>query len=136
MSRKEMADSYHRSGYNCAQAVACTLAEDFGYDKDTVYKMMEGYGLGMGNMQCVCGAVSGAVAACGMKNSSADAKPGSTKASTYKLSRQINEKFLAKNSSLICSELKGIGTGKVLRSCPGCIADAVEIAEEVLGLKD
>ena len=42
--------------------------------------------------------------------------------------------FAEQNSSLTCKELKGVETGKVLRSCPDCIMDAVEIAEKVLGL--
>ena len=133
-TRKERADALHRSGYNCAQSVACVFAEDFGFDPDTVYLMTEGFGLGMGNMACTCGAVSGAVAAAGMKCSDLT-KPGKTKSSTYQLARQINEKFREKNGSVICADLKGVTTGQVLRSCPGCIEDAVDIAEEVLGLK-
>ncbi len=132
--RKERAAVLHASGYNCAQSVACVFAEDFGFDADEVYRLTEGLGLGMGNMECTCGAVSGAVAAAGMKNSDLSRK-GKTKAGTYALARQINEKFRQKNGSVICADLKGVKTGTVLRSCPGCIDDAVEIAEEVLGLK-
>ena len=133
-NRKERADAFHRSGYNCAQSVACVFAEDFGFDPEAVYLMTEGFGLGMGNMSCTCGAVSGAVVAAGMKCSDG-ANKGKTKGSTYKLARQINEKFRAKNSSVICEDLKGVKTGQPLRSCPGCIEDAVDIAEDVLGLK-
>ena len=32
----------------------------------------------------------------------------------------------------ICRELKGVETGKVLCSCPQCIADAVALTEEYL----
>ena len=59
--------------------------------------------------------------------------PG-TKADTYKLSREILKRFEEKNGTIICRELKGIDTGKVIRTCPGCIEDAVEIAQEVLEL--
>ena len=132
--RKEKAAILHSSGYNCAQSVACVFAEDFGFDPEAVYLMTEGFGLGMGNMECTCGAVSGAVAAAGMKFSNGAMK-GKTKVNTYKYARQINEKFRAKNGSVICADLKGVRTGQVLRSCPGCIEDAVAIAEEVLELK-
>lgn len=133
-NRKEKAATLHGRGYNCAQAVACVFAEDYGFDPDTVYLLTEGMGLGMGNMSCTCGAITGAVVAAGMKNSDLSIK-GKTKARTYALSRQINEKFREKNGSVICADLKGVNTGKVLRSCPGCIEDAVSIAEEVLGLE-
>ena len=32
----------------------------------------------------------------------------------------------------MCRELKGIGTGIVLRPCRGCVEDAAEILEEIL----
>ena len=44
----------------------------------------------------------------------------------------VQKEFEEKNGSGICSELKGINTGKVLRSCDGCVADAAEIAEKYL----
>ena len=134
MERKEKANAFHRAGYNCAQAVACTFAEELGFDPDQVYLMTEGFGLGMGNMECTCGAISGAVAAVSMKNSDLSNK-GKTKGSTYRLSRRINEMFREKNKAVICADLKGVTTGEVLRSCDGCSADAVDSAEEVLGLK-
>ena len=42
-------------------------------------------------------------------------------------------RFKAQNGTTICSELKGIGNpAGPLRSCPGCIQDAVDIAIDVL----
>ena len=46
----------------------------------------------------------------------------------------IVDAFEAKNGSTICGELKGVNTGTVLRTCPGCIEDAVDLVSEVLGL--
>lgn len=132
--KQTKAAQLHNSGYNCAQAVACTFCEDLGFDEETVFRLAEGFGLGMGGMQATCGAVSGAVMLAGMVNSRPEME-GRSKSLTYKIGRDIPAKFLEKNGSLICRELKGVDTGRVLRSCPGCIDDAVEIAEEVLGLK-
>ena len=44
----------------------------------------------------------------------------------------MTEEFIEKNDSLVCRELKGIDTGRMLRSCPGCIEDAAEILAEIL----
>ena len=56
-----------------------------------------------------------------------------TKGQTYKLSREIAKRFGEKNTTTVCGTLKGIGSDKgPLRSCPGCIDDAVEIACDVL----
>ena len=48
-----------REGYNCAQSVFCTFAEDFGLDFETALKLASSFGGGMGRMREVCGAVSG-----------------------------------------------------------------------------
>lgn len=132
--RAEEAAWRHDHGHNCSQAVACAFAKELGFDDEMVFRAAEGYGAGMGGMECTCGAVCGAVMVAGMKNS---VKGGEklTKGSTYLLSKKITEKFREKNGSVICKELKGLETGKVLRSCPGCIEDAVHITEEVLGLE-
>ena len=41
-------------------------------------------------------------------------------------------KFKEKNGSITCAELKGIETGKILRTCPECIADACKIFEDYI----
>ena len=122
----------HEKGYNCAQAVACTYCDLVGVDEEIMFKMTEGVGAGMGNMESVCGAVSGACALAGMKNSTGNLDRPDSKGRTYKLSKEIQERFRSQNCSIICKELKGRDTGKVLRSCPDCIMDAARIAEEVL----
>lgn len=132
MTKKELAIAYHDQKYNCAQAVAMAFAEEAGIDKELLFKVCEGCGLGMGGMEGTCGAVTGAVILAGLKNSDGNPDNPTTKASTYRLSREIVKQFREKNGTSICKELKGVETGKVLRSCPDCIMDAVEIVEDVL----
>ena len=134
MTRQEKAAELHKKGYNCAQAVACAFAEDIGVPEAVLFSACEGFGLGMGGMEATCGAVSGAVMVAGFKHSSGDVENPTTKANTYKYSREITKAFAEKNSTLICKELKGVETGTVIRSCLDCVRDAVEIAEQVLGL--
>lgn len=134
--RQDLAIELHDRKFNCAQAVACSFCKELGVDETTLFKAGEGFGLGMGGMQCTCGAVSGAVMAAGFKNSDGNTQSPSTKANTYQLSKEIAKRFEAQNGSLICGELKGVTTGTVLRSCPDCIRDAVAIAQDVLGYGD
>lgn len=134
MTRQEKAIELHKKGFNCAQAVACAFAEDIGVPEEVLFSACEGFGLGMGGMEATCGAISGAVMVAGFKNSSGDLQNPTTKGSTYKYTREITSAFKEKNSTITCKELKGVETGTVLRSCPDCIRDAVEIAEQVLGL--
>ena len=134
MDKKQLAIALHDKKYNCAQAVACAFADEVGVPMETLFKACEGFGLGMGCMECTCGAVSGAVMLAGFKNSDGAVNDPKTKVQTYGLSKEIVNRFMKKNGSAVCKELKGIETGKVLRSCPDCIMDAVEIVENVLGL--
>lgn len=122
----------HDMGFNCAQSVACTYADLVGCDEQTIFKMTEGLGLGMGGMQGTCGALSGACVLAGMKNSGGDLQNPTTKAQTYQLSREIVRRFQEKAGATICKDLKGIETGVMLHSCPDCILDAAAIVEEVL----
>ena len=69
MSTKvEKALELHDKGYNCAQAVACSFCEEFGVDQETMFKISEGFGFGMGMMD-MCGAVTGMMMVIGMDNS-------------------------------------------------------------------
>ena len=47
--------------------------------------------------------------------------------------KQLSADFREKNGSTICKDLKGVETGKVLRSCGGCIEDATALVCQLLG---
>jgi hypothetical protein len=51
---------------------------------------------------------------------------------TYKMMQNLIKEFADKNGSIICREIKGVDTGKVMRSCDGCIEDAVAILDKYL----
>lgn len=132
MTRIDETIKRHDKGYNCAQAIACTYCDLVGMDEETMFKVAEGLGLGVGCMEGSCGAVTGACLLAGCKNSTGNLDKPNSKASTYKLSREIMQKFKEKNSTTTCKVLKGVETGKLLRTCPDCIRDAAAIVEEVL----
>ena len=134
MTKKELAIAKRNQKYNCAQAVACSFSEEICVDETVLFKACEGFGSGMGCLECTCGALTGAVLLAGFKNSDGDTENPSTKASTYQYTKKMVADFKEKCGSTSCKELKGIETGKVLHSCPDCIMDSVEIVQEVLGL--
>lgn len=119
-------------GYNCAQAVACTYCDLVGADEETIFKMTEALGVGMGCMEGTCGAVTAACVLAGMKRSSGNLEKPDSKAESLKLSREILKEFKDKNTTVTCKVLKGMETGKLIRSCPDCIKDAAAIVERVL----
>lgn len=131
-SRVELVAQKHRSGYNCAQAVACTYCDLVGIEEETMFKLSEALGLGMGGMEGTCGAVTGACVLAGMIKSSGNLEHPDSKGKSYQLSREIVKQFKEKNQSVVCKTLKGVETGEVLRACPDCVKDAAMIAEQVL----
>lgn len=131
MDRKEQAVMLHQSGFNCAQSVACSFCHVMGMDPETVFKLAEPLGFGMGNMG-TCGAVSAMALVVGMKMSDGNMDNPKTKKECYKMMQQLTEEFVNKNSSIVCSEIKGVHTGNVLRSCNGCIEDAVGLLDKYL----
>lgn len=122
-----------RYGYNCAQAVACTLAPELGADPGAVYRLSEALGAGMGGHNETCGAITGALLMLGQVASGGVEEPGTTKFKTYRLSKALVDGFRDKNGSTNCGELKGIQCDHgMLRSCEGCIEDAVLLACNVI----
>lgn len=129
MDRVKTAIENHKKGYNCAQAVVCAFADKTEFSEDQLFRMIEGFGGGMGGTGGVCGAVSAMVVMAGLKNSAGiDALPKTNKMDSYKDSANLMKEFEDMNQSVICSRIKGEG----LRSCDGCIEDAVKILEKYL----
>ncbi|RZT01217.1 C-GCAxxG-C-C family protein [Cuneatibacter caecimuris] len=131
-SRVQKALDLRKKGYTCSQAVACTYCDLAGVDEKTMFRIMEGYGLGMGCMEGTCGSISGAVALAGLKQSTGNLEKPDSKAETYKLAKAIMTVFREKNGATVCRDLKGMETKKLLRDCNGCIEDACLIVEQLL----
>lgn len=123
---------YHKKGYNCAQAVACSFCEEFGVDEETMFRISEGFGFGMGMMD-ICGAVTGMFMVMGLDNSIGNPDNGKlTKADTYKKVKEYANRFKEKNGTYYCRELKSVVDGKQRVSCDQCILDAVALTESYL----
>ena len=119
MTKTERADKaleYKHKGYNCCQAVTAALAEEIGIDSEKLLNLSAGFGAGMGNMEGTCGALVGAVLAAG----AATRGNGS-----IRLARQISERFAQQCGSIICKDIKGVETGRLLCSCDDCVRNAV-----------
>ena len=122
-SRKQIAVEKKHCGLNCAQAVLCAYADLAGIDDETAIRLAAPFGAGMGNMEGTCGAITGAGLVLGLVS----------KGPATKQMRQIMNKFQERNGATQCKLLKGVGTGKVLRECSDCVADAAEFLEEEIG---
>ena len=129
MNKREKAVENHKKGCNCAQAVACVFADRLGYSEDEIFRLTEAFGGGMGGSGGVCGAVSAMVFVAGaIKSYGLDKLPETNKKESYDFARELMERFQAKIGTIMCREIKS----KCLRSCDGCIEDAVELLEEFI----
>ena len=127
--RIQRAYQNHKKGYNCAQSVLCAYSDLLGVEEEVLFRISEGFGLGMGRMD-TCGAVTGMLMAVGLLKSAGDLENCKSKPETMKAVKELQDAFLQKNGSIMCREIKGVDTKKVLRSCDGCIEDAVRLLGE------
>ena len=130
--RLDKARTFHESGYNCAQSVACAFADKTDVPMDVLFAANEGYGAGQGTMDGVCGALMGAVMLGGLKSSTRNLDQPDSKPATMKLSCELMKSFEASAGALYCKDLKGVETGKVLCTCPDCISKACELAAKLV----
>jgi C_GCAxxG_C_C family probable redox protein len=139
IDRHAKAAELHQRGFNCAQSVLCAfsdVAAEKGIDEEALFRMSESFGLGGGCMKGTCGALAGAMMLAGIVGSDGDLEAPRTKASTYKVAARMRELFEQRAGAYVCAELKGVGTGTVLLSCPGCVSLGVDVALEVLALDE
>ncbi len=143
MTRSETAQQYFKSGFNCSQSVLGVFAHDLGISKDSCLKIACGFGGGIARQQHICGAVTGAVMALGLKFGKGSNDDDAKKLFTYEKTQVLLEEFRQKHKSVNCRELlqgldmikdsekiKELGLFQSL--CPGYVKDAVEITEKLL----
>lgn len=120
----------YSNGYNCSQAVSAPFAEDLGFTKEQVFKMMEGFGGGVAGKQEVCGAFSAVAFYLGMKNSDGLLHGESkTKKSTYMIIQEAAKEFEAEFGSIRCIDILH-GNKPVHGTCGAKLKKAAEIILE------
>lgn len=127
MSIKEKAVELHDNGYNCAQSVLAASREYTGLDDNTALAISAGFGGGLRSGE-VCGAISGAVMAVGMKYPFIDANDAEAKARIAELAKECVAIAQEKYGCVACRELKG-SNGV---SCNEIIAFMADVAEELM----
>lgn len=123
---------FNDKGYNCCQAVVCTYCEKFGVKEEDVFRLTEGFGLGMGGLMDTCGAVTGMFLVIGLANSAGDMEqPRLTKMDTYAKIREAAKLFKEKRGSVYCRELKTENGQQPLLCCAKCVETAAELIDEM-----
>lgn len=146
MTRKEEALRSFDKGFNCSQSVLGAFCEELGMKQETAFKIATGFGGGMRRAE-VCGAVTGAIMAIGLKIGHSVEGDNATKTHAYETTKQFESRFELLNGSIVCRNILHYDLTKpeelaVIREkglfdtvCTKAIADAVALVEEILGLE-
>jgi len=145
MTIPESAAENMRSGYNCAQSVVKTFADEAEYSSlEDVLLLASGFGGGIGRTGHICGALSGAVMVLGKMRGYRDPADSAGRARTYSLVRMLTEEFRAEHGAILCRDLWGFDfqdeaavrqaqeNGVFQKQCPAYVQSASQILERLL----
>ena len=103
----EKAANYFKQDYNCAQSVLLTMQEYYGVRRNRLIpKIATAFGGGIGRRGSLCGALTGAVMAIGLKHGT-DKTVLIEKEKAYKIALEFYDKFAKTCGSPFCRELIG-----------------------------
>jgi len=103
--RGDKAVAYFLDGYNCAQAVFMSFAEDMGISVEEAAKLASPFGGGIGGMRETCGALTGSFMALGLLKGFSDTGKNGVKPALYEKVKGLAEKFKEEETSTICREI-------------------------------
>ncbi|MBO7285095.1 MAG: C_GCAxxG_C_C family protein [Alistipes sp.] len=106
--RVERAQSYFKSGYNCAQAVVMAFDDVMDMSPEVLARLTAPFGGGMGRMREVCGTVSGMAFVAGAIAPSVDPSNLEERKQNYALVQQFADEFRAENGDIVCRRLLGL----------------------------
>lgn len=142
MERVELANAYHKKGYNCCQSVVAAFSDLTGLDEQKSFDVAAGFGAGAGNGE-LCGALVGGIMALGLLTPVDMADPVAGKKRTQALGKELQKRFAARFGHLRCRDLlankqdtnemspAAVRMG-LTGHCDIMIVSAVELVEEIL----
>ena len=131
-------------GYDCAQTVLAHFAEDLDLEEDTALLLSSAFGGGIAGTGNVCGCVTGALMALGLKYGFSEPGDSVGKNMMNAKSKEFIARFKEACGGLHCRELLGLdvsipeqaaeiaGQGLIPARCPAFVVAACDILEEML----
>lgn len=103
----EKAANHFKQGYNCAQSILLTMQEYYGTPRNSsIPRIATAFGGGIGRYGSLCGALTGAVMAIGLRYGTNEPIL-KKREEAYRLARKLYEQFEREFSSPFCRELIG-----------------------------
>jgi C_GCAxxG_C_C family probable redox protein len=106
---EKITTDYFNSGFNCAESVLLSLVEAMNMKHSCIPKIATGFGAGFGRQGEVCGAITGAVMALGLKygRSGLEERDREKKEEMYKIVDDFIKSFEKKFKNIRCINLTG-----------------------------
>ncbi|MDR1898999.1 MAG: C-GCAxxG-C-C family protein [Treponema sp.] len=146
ITEKEARRVFTEEHLNCAQLVFVDAAKRLGWDADAAFRVSAGFGGGMYHGG-VCGCVTGALMAIGLKHGAYAPADPEAKEAFIGLAETFQKRFAERQGSLVCRELLGnsyiphsqyetqaaeTGDEDRFGICPSLAAFTCELLEEFL----
>ncbi len=101
----ERAAKHFEAEFNCAESVLMSLAESIGVRSESIPKIATPFGGGIGRRGSVCGALTGAVIAIGLKLGRSKAEDTRTRDESSEKALELLERFEKEFGSVHCYDL-------------------------------
>jgi C_GCAxxG_C_C family probable redox protein len=105
MSKSQIAVDNFKAGFNCAQSVLSSYAEELKIDKETAFKISNGFGAGMARKQEICGAISGAIMVLGLKYGRGEQEGKAKQEKLYEKVQDLLDRFEYEFGTINCKQL-------------------------------
>ena len=144
MNKPETAAQCFKNGYACSQAVFSTFSPELGLNKEQALKIGSAFGGGIARSGNMCGAVTGAFMAIGLKYVQTDVNDEEAKEKCQSVVKEFIIQFRKSHNSLMCHELLGFSkddpeglkkakeAGLTKSKCPYFVESAARILEAVI----
>ncbi len=103
-----LASKYHQEGFNCAESVLLALCREMGIESSLIPRIATGFGGGIGHTGDICGAVTGAVMALGIRFGRSDPQDKETRDKLYLLVESFLREAEKNLGHLDCLSLIGV----------------------------
>jgi C_GCAxxG_C_C family probable redox protein len=142
--RSQTAVFRFEEGFSCSQAVLAAFSDLFDLELDLALKISQPFGGGIAHRGDICGAVTGAIMAIGLKHGRTRADDIPARERTYEAVSSFIQKFESAFGSIICKELLGHDLssengqkraeeeGLFESRCPKFVQHAAEKVEELI----
>ena len=143
-SHKNSFMKFKGGGYFCSQIVFATLGEELGIDRKQALRLATGFGAGIAYQGDICGAVSGAIMAIGLKHGNDKPSEIDLRNKAIYFTQELIERIKARHGCYTCKGLTGIDyinveggiklyyeQGIAEKICIPVIIDCIEIVEEI-----